>query len=199
MESFDIAVIGAGIAGASAAWAMAARHRVVLLEREAQAGYHTSGRSAALFSETYGNATVRGLSVASRDFLMAPPAGFSEHALLAPRGVMFVGTEGQEALLAGLAEEGARLVPSVREIPAAEALARVPSLRRDWVRGGVVEPDAMDIDTNAMLAGFLRALRQRGGQVRMEAELLALAHDGEAWRLETRAGAIRAPVLRPGA
>ena len=195
MESFDIAVIGAGIAGASAAWAMAARHRVVLLEREAQAGYHTSGRSAALFSETYGNATVRGLSVASRDFLMSPPEGFSEHALLAPRGVMFVGTEGQQALLAGIAEEGARLVPSVREIPVAEALARVPSLRRDWVRGAVVEPDAMDIDTHAMLAGFLRALRQLGGQVRMEAELLALAHDGEAWRLETRAGAIRAPVV----
>ena len=195
MESYDIAVIGAGIAGASAAWAMAERHSVVLLEREAQPGYHTSGRSAALFSETYGNATVRGLSVASRDFLASPPAGFSEHALLSPRGVMFVGTHGQEALLSSLAQEGARLVPSVREIRAAEALARVPSLRRDWVRGAVVEPDAMDIDTNAMLRGFLRALRQRGGEARMDAELLGLARDGAGWRLETRAGAIRAQVV----
>lgn len=195
MESYDIAVIGAGIAGASAAWAMAQAHRVVVLERESQPGYHTSGRSAALFSETYGNAVVRGLSVASRDFLMNPPAGFSEHVLLGPRGAMFAGTHGQETIVAQVAEEGSRLVKSVRAISAAEARERVPVLRAEWVTAAVLEPDAMDIDTHAMLSGFLRALRARGGTVKLDAELLAMTREADAWRLSTRAGEIRAGVV----
>ncbi|MBM3521348.1 MAG: FAD-binding oxidoreductase, partial [Alphaproteobacteria bacterium] len=184
-----------GIAGASAAWAMAERHRVVVLERESQPGYHTSGRSAALFSETYGNAVVRGLSVASRDFLMGPPAGFAAHALLGPRGAMFPGTRGQEAIVAKLAEEGSRLVASVRALSAAEARERVPVLRADWVTGAVFEPDAMDIDTHAMLQGYLRALRASGGTVKLDAEVGALARDGDGWRLATRVGEIRAAVV----
>jgi D-arginine dehydrogenase len=174
---------------------MAERHRVVVLERESHPGYHSSGRSAALFSETYGNAVVRGLSVASRDFLMSPPAGFTEHPLLAPRGVMLIGTHGEEKLLARAAAEGAALVPSVRAIDAADVLRRVPALRRDWVAGGVVEPDAMDIDTHAMLTGFLRALRARGGQLRTDAEVIALSRDGGDWRIALKDGQIAAGVV----
>ena len=98
-ENVDFLIVGAGIAGASVAYWLAPHGRVVLLERESQPGYHSTGRSAALFMESYGTAQVRALTMASRAFLQAPPAGFSEHPLLSPRGAVFVGTRGQEALL----------------------------------------------------------------------------------------------------
>src|SRR6185436_1787269 len=76
---FDIAIVGGGIAGASAGAELARTHRVVVLERESFCGYHATGRSAALFSETYGNEVVRALSRASRAFLFEPPPSFTEY------------------------------------------------------------------------------------------------------------------------
>jgi D-arginine dehydrogenase len=88
----DYLVIGGGIAGASVAHWLAPHARVIVLEREAQPGYHATGRSAALFMESYGTPQVRALTMASRDFLMQPPEGFAEHPLLTPRGAMMVGS-----------------------------------------------------------------------------------------------------------
>ena len=86
----DIAVIGAGIAGASAAYRLAAAAKVVLLEGEEQPGYHSTGRSAAMLVENYGNEVIRSLTRAGRDFLRAPPEGFTEHPILAPRGTLAI-------------------------------------------------------------------------------------------------------------
>jgi D-arginine dehydrogenase len=91
MTEVDFIVVGAGIAGASAAYWLCPHGRTVLLEREDQPGYHSTGRSAALFSETYGPPQVRALSRASRGFFERPPAGFTEHPILTPRGTLFVG------------------------------------------------------------------------------------------------------------
>ena len=55
MEEFDVVIIGAGMAGASLAWALAPQRRVLLLERESQPGYHSTGRSAATLHSSYGN------------------------------------------------------------------------------------------------------------------------------------------------
>jgi len=48
----DFAIVGAGIAGATLAARLAARGRVLLLERESQPGLHSTGRSAAMFMES---------------------------------------------------------------------------------------------------------------------------------------------------
>ena len=72
---------------------------MILLEREAQPGYHSTGRSAALFMESYGTPQVRALTLASRAFLQHPPEGFCEHPLLSDRGAMMVAAHGQEAPL----------------------------------------------------------------------------------------------------
>ena len=73
MHHYDFVIIGAGIAGASMGWELAGQRRVLLLERESQPGYHTTGRSAALYSATYGTANIRALTRASRAFYDAPP------------------------------------------------------------------------------------------------------------------------------
>lgn len=191
----DVAVLGGGIAGASAAAHLAADCSVVLLEREDQPGYHASGRSAALFSEAYGNAVVRALSVASRPFLETPPPGFAEHPLLSPRGAMHVGDATQEAHLAAMFAETSRLVPGMRALSGPEARALVPALRPDRVAAAVLEPDARDIDTNALLQGFLRLFRSHGGRVLTRAEVHAITRTGIGWEVETRIGRVSARTL----
>lgn len=194
-ESFDVAIVGAGIAGASAAHFLAPQARVVLLEREDQPGYHTTGRSAALFSETYGNASVRALSRASRGFFDAPPRGFSDHALLAPRGVVFFGRRAHRALLEEHAEDLRSTGGAVEWLAPAALRARVPALRPEWADVGLFEPDAEDIDVHALLTGFLRGARAAGARIMTGAGLESAAHDGRRWALRTRAGTIEADVL----
>ena len=90
MREFDIAIVGAGIAGASLAWRLAGQRSVLLLEREAQPGYHSTGRSAAMFMESYGPTAVRALTRASRAFYESPPDGFTDAPLLKPRGALYL-------------------------------------------------------------------------------------------------------------
>src|SRR5688500_12020347 len=95
----DAVIIGAGIAGTSVAYFMSNHATVLVLEREAQPGLHSTGRSAALFSESYGGPQIRALTRASRSFLEQPPRGFVDHALLSPRGALVIGSEEHTAEL----------------------------------------------------------------------------------------------------
>ncbi len=195
MIDADVAIIGGGIAGASAAAFLAPHRKVVLLEREEQPGYHASGRSAALFTETYGNATIRALTVASRAFLSSPPPGFAEHPLLTPRGALHVGTAGDETWLEGLLAETRALVASVRSVNAIEARRLLPALKPDWVRGGVFEPDAQDIDTHACIQGFLRVARTHGAKVMTRAEVDAIEPSSGRWHIRTSVGEVTADIV----
>ncbi|MCH8998240.1 MAG: FAD-binding oxidoreductase, partial [Proteobacteria bacterium] len=129
MQDFDFIVIGAGIAGASAGYELAAGGRVVVLERESQPGYHSTGRSAAQYIQSYGNATVRALTVGAWPFFSDPPEGFAEHALLSPRGVLYVGRPEQRAELDRFVEEARRPVANISRLDAAAARGLVPVLR----------------------------------------------------------------------
>ncbi|MBP2303156.1 NAD(P)/FAD-dependent oxidoreductase [Azospirillum picis] len=195
MERVDFLVVGAGIAGASAAYELAAKGTVLVLERESQPGYHSTGRSAALYTQTYGPAPIRALTVASWDFYTRPPAGFAEHPLLTPRGVLIIGRDHEAARLDEEFEQGRRLTPSVERWDRARVLDRAPFLRADYAVGGVWEPDARDIDVHALHQGYLRGLKARGGRVATDAEVRALAHRDGLWIADTTAGSFAAPVV----
>ncbi|WP_088280416.1 FAD-binding oxidoreductase [Ideonella sp. A 288] len=184
----DIAIVGAGIAGAALAWHLAPQAGVLLLEREAQPGLHSTGRSAAMFMETYGTPQARALTRASRAFYAHPPAGFAATPLLAPRGVLYVGWQGQQGLLDGMEAELRATGAPVDRVDAAEALRRVPVLRADGLLGAVAEPDAMDIDVHALHQGYLAGLRRQGGVLRCDAELVAARREAGIWTLQLRQG-----------
>ena len=193
-ETVDFIVIGAGIAGASAAYELASDSKVVVLERESQPGYHTTGRSAALYTEVYGNRAIRALTSGSRAFFESPPAGFTEHPLLSPRGTLLIGRADQEGSLAVALDEGLRTVDAVSMIGADEVMRRIPFLKPGYAVGAVWEPDARDMDVHAIHQGFLRGLRARGGKVVCDAEVIGLSADGD-WTVATRAGTFKAPVV----
>ena len=195
MQHADFLIVGAGMAGASAAYELAAHGRVLLLERETQPGYHSTGRSAALYTQTYGHAVVRALTVASWDFYNTLPDGFAEHPVLGPRGVLLIGRADQGTALEQAFAEGRRLTPSVERLNREQALARAPMLRAEYVAGAVWEPEAMDLDVHAIHHGYLRGLKARGGVQVGDAEVRAAERRDGVWVVRTPAGDFAAPVL----
>ncbi|HWM18679.1 MAG TPA: FAD-binding oxidoreductase [Ilumatobacteraceae bacterium] len=178
-DAFDVVVIGAGIAGAAAAWSLAGHLRVVLVEREAAPGMHATGRSASVLSETSGHPVVCMLARASRPFFERPPDGVCETPLLAPRGLAWVGQLGDAALLDSFAEVARQLAPTVRRLTPAATLDLLPGFRPVAVAGGAVhEPDAMSIDTAALLQSFVGGTRRRGSIVLTTSEAITAVHTG---------------------
>jgi len=197
MQEFDFAIVGAGIAGVSVAYHLAPRARVVILERERVAAYHTTGRSAALHSETYGSAEIRAVTVAAGRFYRQPPAGFADHALLTPRGALIAGRREQEADLRKTAAEFARLLPSVRWLEPAEVQRRQPLLKPEAAGGGAIfEPEADDMDVAAIHGGFLKGTRAAGGVLHLDAEVIGLDRRNGHWAIRLREGeALRAAIV----
>lgn len=192
----DILVIGAGIAGASVAHELSGRARVVLLEREDQPGYHSTGRSAALFSECLGPEMMTAMAAASRSFLEHPPDGFAAAPLVAPRGALLIAAPGSESKVALLAADGARRGTEVRLLDPGQAVAMAPVLRQELLALAAFEPGARDIDVDGLLQGYLRGLRGNGGEVVCGADVRAIEHDSAAWHVTTAKGArFSAPLL----
>ncbi|HRD27354.1 MAG TPA: FAD-binding oxidoreductase [Caulobacter sp.] len=180
----DFVVIGAGIAGVSAAWALAEHGRVLVLEAEAQAGYHATGRSAALFHLIYGGPGVQPLSRASLEFFRAPPAGFTEVDLLRTRGILIVARSGQEA---DLGAKVAEAPDALRVVTAGEARQLWPALRPGYVSAAAWDGSSADIDVDALHRGFIRGLTERGSTLRTGERVDQIERRRNGWRIRTPA------------
>jgi D-arginine dehydrogenase len=188
----DVTVIGAGIAGATAAAMLSADHRVALIEAEDAAGYHSTGRSAALWILNYGPPDVRTLSGLSRPFFEHPPAGFAEVPLMSRRPVVFLAPEAQRTQLAAMLAEGQGL----RDLAIADLRRRVPALRPGYAVAAAIEEDAFDMDVAALHQGFLKQLRARGGALALRHRAGRIDRRAGRWEVATSAGSVfRAPVV----
>ncbi|MEE8330379.1 MAG: FAD-binding oxidoreductase [Acidimicrobiia bacterium] len=195
METADFVVIGGGIAGASAAYELAVHGRVVLVEAEATCGYHTTGRSAAVFTVAYEHDAVRLLTMASRSFLESPPEDFADAPILSPLPMLLIGREDQRERVEEEVAATAKLVPSVRQIDGGEAEALCRVLRKGYVDAALLEPDSYAVDVDVLHQGFLRGLRQRGGVINTDWRVATLASDKSGWTVSNGEVTVSAEVV----
>ncbi|WP_408589745.1 NAD(P)/FAD-dependent oxidoreductase [Novosphingobium sp.] len=186
-DSFDVAIIGAGMAGASLAAECAPHARVLLVEAEDVPGYHTTGRSAAFWEETYGGTGIYPLTAASGRFLQ-------DGGYLAPRGALNIGQAQDRAKVEAFVDRFAELGVNVRLVGRSELTGIVPGLKDDWVVGSS-QPDCADIDVAALHQHYLAASKRTGTVLRVRARVEGLERDGAGWRLEWRGGQARAALL----
>ncbi|MGQ7847640.1 NAD(P)/FAD-dependent oxidoreductase [Granulosicoccus sp. 3-233] len=188
----DYLIIGAGISGAAAAYELASHGSVVLVEAEASAGFHSTGRSAALYTPNYGSELVRRINRLSHGFLLAPPEGFCRQPLLSPRGMLSVASIGQESELSELIAQGGA---EVEWLDAAQTLSLAPFLREERVIGAAYEAGVADMDVDALHQGFLKGMRQRGGELWLDSKVSALLRKDDGWQVDLGERQLRARIV----
>jgi len=177
-SQFDVLIVGGGIAGASLGAEIAGQCSVVIVEAESHCGYHSTGRSAAFWLESYGGPVVARLTRASRDFLASPPSDFSEHGFLRTRGALHLSKDGAVELPDGI--EG-------RRVGRQELERLIPGVRSQW-RTAVLEPGCADIDVGGLHAAYLRRFRRLGGEIRTDSQLHSARRSGGGWEVATSGG-----------
>jgi D-arginine dehydrogenase len=171
----DIAIIGAGMAGASLAAELAPHARVLLLEAEDAPGYHATGRSAAFWEECYGGPGVVPLTLASGGYL-------AEHGFLTPRGALYVGRAQDRAAMDGFIEAFAGTGVTIARLTGDELAAKVPHIRADWCEA-LHEPACADIDVAGLHQHYLGLARRHGVELACRARVTRIAREGGAWTL----------------
>lgn len=194
MTEYDVAIIGAGMAGASLAAELPTGMSVLLLEAESHPGYHSTGRLAAFWHETYGGPLVQPLSRASLSWLASPPPGSGADTFLSPRGAITLARAGDrpklESFAAAFAENGLNFVWLDR--PALDG--HCPGLRPEWGEG-LYEPDCADIDVAGAHQAYLKIAARNGVTLVCNAALESATRKAGRWAIETRAGPFSAGIL----
>ncbi|MGF1599050.1 MAG: NAD(P)/FAD-dependent oxidoreductase [Acidimicrobiales bacterium] len=200
MTGPDIVVIGGGIAGASAAFALS-RHpsgpTVTVVEADTGLTRHTTGRSAAILIENYGTPPLKALTRASLPFLTDPPTGLADDPLLAPRGMLSVAGPDQDDAFEQLLADGLAISATVREIDGAGAATLFPPLRPELVHRALHDPEPADIDVAALHQAFVRATVAAGGSFATRHRAVALERRRGRWRITIDTGPTVGPPAGP--
>ena len=187
-DTFDIVVIGAGIAGASIAAELAPHARVLLAEAEDFPGYHTTGRSAAFWEECYGGPQIAPLTLASGEYLR--DLGF-----LAPRGALYLAREGSEERVDAFISSFRGSGVTIERIGRDRMEEIVPGLQPGWTQA-ISEPACADIEVAGLHQHYLSMAARQGCKLRVRHRLQAIERDGDGWRLDFgQAGPVRAGII----
>ncbi|MFM1778332.1 MAG: hypothetical protein RL741_950 [Actinomycetota bacterium] len=195
MSNFDAIVIGGGIAGASIGYELSNDRSVCMLEMEDALAFHTTGRSAATFLEALGTDQIRGLTTGSRAFLENPPE-MIESAPLSPLPLLMYAKQGRSAAIKDFYEAVNRWVPNSSLLDASQVISYCPVMREDHVESGFYDPNAMELDVQAIHQGYVRGFRTNGGEIKRSEKVISLSREAAIWKIETSAGNIyRAPIV----
>lgn len=175
MKTYDFAIVGAGIAGASLAAELATHASVLLLEAEDAPGYHATGRSAAFWEECYGGPQIVPLTLASGPYLR-------EHGFLSGRGALYIGRDSESALLDDFERRFSGSGATFERLERAPLAAIIPGLRPEWT-GAIWEPGCADIDVAGLHQHYLALTRQLGGELVTRARVSKLSRGNGQWEI----------------
>lgn len=180
MIDFDYIIIGAGISGAAAGYELSLHGKTLIVDMETHPGYHSTGRSAALYTPNYGPDLVRKINKLSANFLHTPPTGFTSGSLLTHRGMMTVVFNADAQVLTSLLADGA---DHVEHVSLSRVLELAPFLRADNIHSAIYEHGVFDMDVSALHQGFLTGFKQRGGTLICGAKVSALTRSETKWQV----------------
>lgn len=163
---YDVAIIGAGIGGASLAAHLQPGVSCALLEAEERPGYHSTGRSAAFYTETYGGPQVQPLTTASKQWYFTTENPATQALTVTKRGALHVNWDEPASALKALYEDLKPLSPSIKQVDASMCVEHCDILPGDAIRGGLYDPDCCDIDVANVHDLFLRQAKKNGAELR---------------------------------
>ena len=185
-EHIDFLVIGGGIAGVSAAYHLAEHGSVTVLEMEKLCGHHSTGRSAAIFSEHHGPKIICDLALASKSFFEKPYEGFTESPFLSERGLIFTGDNTQKESLENMLASSREGDGSLTKIAPEKIKELVPIINTDAISYGVYYKGAREIDVHAVHQGWIKGLKKRGGNIQTSQDLQSATFSDGLWHVKTR-------------
>jgi D-arginine dehydrogenase len=187
---FDVAVIGGGIAGLSAAAFLAPHMSVIALEKEPTLGYHATGRSAAIYTECYGEEPIRRLTLASKSYFVDRSDPFGTR-----RGVMFLAKGEDPSEVDDFYANFSALVPDLEILSPEQVNTLVPVIESEATTGAVFEPRALDLDVHGIQSSYAVTVRQNGGTIATRTEGMTFVHAGDSWRIDAADSTTTADVL----
>lgn len=194
MQTFDVAIIGGGIAGLSLAYFLSPHRSIVMLERETALGYHSTGRSAAEFVLRYNAPEVCTLAAVSKGFFDSPPDGFSDIPLLKQRGGVVIANAEKASRLEDMFRAELTFTPELEPLDNEELLQRAPILKPGYAAAAFYDPNFWDIEVESLLQGYVKGARRHGTEIRERHDVVSTRHDGNAWIIETSSGTVRAKI-----